>query len=125
MSETVTEIVNNEFNVISIPLNVGYDVYLIEKYQICVFGGLSANIDMNNDHVTVDMNMNEYYLYKTYFMSYQGGFRARLNKIICKFKYERSLNIQEASSSEYFPWEMNVEKLYLNIFSISVGYMFN
>ena len=46
-------------------------------------------------------------------------------KIDFGLRYERSLNLQQVSSREYFPWEMKVDKLYLNIISFSIRYKLN
>ncbi len=120
--ETETESLQNEFSIITIPLILGYDIVQSDNYNIMLLCGLSPNITMKNNQVNVGVNFNENHLYKDFFLSYQTGIKFRFNKINCMLKYESSLNFQETKSRDYFPLEMKVEKLYLNIFSISVGY---
>ncbi len=123
--EKVTENINTEFSIIKIPLNLGYNVFENDKYQINLFGGLSANINMRSNNTIVDLNMEEHQLYADYFISYQAGLKTYLNKLVFELEYGRSLNIQKGSSRDFFPYEMKVDKLYLNTISFSFGYRFN
>lgn len=121
-----TENLKNEFSTLNIPFILGYNFIKREKYNLTLMLGFSYNIFMKeDDHVKLNENFEENSLYKDFFLSYQAGIKADFNKIICTLKYERSNNIQEASSRDYFPWEMKVEGLYLNNFSIVVGYKLN
>ncbi len=122
MPRTETEYLNNELSILNIPVILGCDIVNREKYNLTFFAGISPNLFIKDDHVKIDITYTENHLYKNFFLSYQAGIKANFNKINCMIKYERSFNIQEASSREYFSWEMKVEKLYINSFCISVGY---
>ena len=122
MPETETENLQNEFTNLIIPVKVGYDFLKFEKFNLAILGGVAANIVLKDDHVKIDINFDENHLYKDYFLSYQAGVKAEFEKIICMLSYDRSLNMQQAASRDYFPWQMKVEKLYLNSFSFSVAY---
>ena len=124
-TEKVTETIISDFSLITIPINLGYNIIQKHKYEIDLFGGLSANINMKNNNSIVDLNMEEHQLYKDFFVSYQIGFRSYLNKLVINLKCERSLNIQEGTSRDFFPWEIKVDKLYLNTVSLSFGYSIN
>ena len=120
--ETETENLQNEFTILTIPVKVGYDFFKTGKFSLAVLGGAAANIVLKDDHVKIDINFDENRLYKDFFISYQAGVKAEFEKIICILSYDRSLNMQQAESRDYFPWQMKVEKLNLNSFSFSVAY---
>lgn len=120
--ETETENLQNEFTILTIPVNLGYDILKFEKFDLTLLGGIASNIVMKDDHVKIDINFDENHLYKDFFISYQAGVKAEFEKIVCMLSYDRSLNMQQAESRDYFPWQIKVEKLYLNSFSFSVAY---
>jgi hypothetical protein len=118
------KIVNN-FNVINVPLNIGYDLVKKDKNKIRIFAGAAPNISMKNDHMKYDYSFEEIYLYKPFYISYQSGLSLYSNKIFASLKYERSQNIKKTMSRDYFPYSMDVQKLYLNFISISFGIRLN
>ena len=122
MPETETEYLQNEFSILNIPVILGYNILKKENYNLTFLGGISPNIMIKDDHVKIDISFKENHLYKQFFLSYHAGIKADFGKILCMFKYERTFNIQEVSSRDYFPWQMKVEKLYINKFNFSVGY---
>ena len=123
--ESEAEYLQNEFSILTMPVILGYDFIRHEKYSLALIAGISLNIAMKNEQSKIGINLNENKLYKKFYLCYQPGIRADFNKIICTLKYERSLNIQNAPSRDYFPWEMNVEKLYVSNIRLTVGYEFN
>jgi hypothetical protein len=122
--ETAEETISNDFSVIKIPLFIGFNLLNTGKFQLEIQSGISVNICMDEDHKFLDLNNEEDQLYKDYFAGFQMGIRAYFNKIFCQLKYDRSFNMQEGSSRTYFPWEMEVDGIFLSSVSISVGYMF-
>lgn len=122
--ETAEETITNNFSVIKIPFFIGFNLLNTGKFQLEIQSGISASICMDENHKFMDLNNEEDQLYRDYFAGFQMGIRAYLNKIICQLKYDRSFNMQEGSSRTYFPWEMEVDGIYLSSVSISVGYMF-
>jgi hypothetical protein len=120
-----TEIIDNSFSILSIPIVLGYDLIQKDKYKFTIFGGAAPDISMKNDHMKYDYSMQEIYLYKPLYLSYQSGISLSFNKIFASLKYERSLNIKKTMSRDYFPYSMSVEKLYLNFLSISFGIRLN
>lgn len=122
--ETAEETITNNFSVIKIPFFIGYNLINKGTFQLEIQSGISVNICMDENHKFLDLNNEEDQLYKDYFAGFQMGVRAYFNKIICQLKYDRSFNMQEGASRTYFPWEMEVDGIYLSSISISVGYMF-
>lgn len=120
--ETETEFLQNEFSILNMPLLLGYDVIRNDKYNLSFSGGISPNIILRGNHVMLDPDFKENDLYKDFFIAYQAGLKIDFEKIRCMLSYQRSSNIQEASSRDFFTWQMKIERLYLNSFSISVGY---
>ena len=120
-----TEKIINGFIILNIPLNIGYDLIKKNNYKFMVFAGAAPNISMKNDHMKYDFSMQEIYLYKPFYLSYHSGISLNFNKILVSLKYDRSQNIKKTMSRDYFPYSMNVEKLYLNFFSISFGIKLN
>lgn len=123
--QTAEENITNDFSVIKIPLFIGYNLISKEKFQVDILSGILASISMDENHTTTDMNMDETQLYKDYFTGYQMAVRTYFNNIICQLKYERSFSIQEGASKNYFPWEMDVDGIYLSTVSVSAGYIFH
>jgi hypothetical protein len=115
------EKMDNEFKIISIPVIVGYDIIKSEKYGLALTLGLSPSKKMKDDKIIFPMGRGEVHLYKDYFIFYQAGIRANFNKITCSLKYDRSLNVQQAKSRDFFGWSMKIEKLYINALSLSIG----
>lgn len=119
------ETIHNDLSILNIPVEIGYDILKKEKYNLTFLLGISPNYIMKSDNTKIDINFEENDLYNDFFLSYQAGIKADFNKVFCILRYERSFNIQQVSSRDYFPWQINVEKLYLNSLSLSVGYRFN
>jgi hypothetical protein len=121
--ESINDIeeIENEFNIVNIPFIFGYDIIQESILNLTIFAGFSPNVNMRNDHLKYDWQNNELKLYKSVFVNYQTGISLNLNKMIFRLKYERTQNIKKTQSAEYFPYSMNVQKLYLNILSISMG----
>jgi len=120
-----TEKITNEFSILNMPLIIGYDLIKKNNYKFTIFTGAAPNISMKNDHMKYDFSMQEIYLYKPFYLSYQSGISLNLNKIFVSLKYYRSQNIKKTKSRDYFSYSMNVEKLYLNFLSISFGIKLN
>jgi hypothetical protein len=121
-----TERLSNEFSIINIPLIAGYDLIEKDNYRFILFCGLTPNVNTKEGQIRYDQQLNEVTLYKEFYLSYQSGISMNFNKIFCRFKYERSLNIIKANSTGYIPWSsMNVKKLYLNFISLSIGIKLN
>lgn len=120
-----TEKIINDFSIVNIPLIAGYDFIKKDKYRLTVLCGLSSNISMKDDHIKYDYSMQELHLYKDFYMSYQAGLSMNFNKISVRLKHDRSLNIKKTMSRDYFPYSMNVEKLYINCYSLSFGIKLN
>ncbi|MFO7827207.1 MAG: hypothetical protein R6V23_01190 [Bacteroidales bacterium] len=126
LPETEIEKIQNELVVLNIPIALGYDFIDREKYKLTLLGGLSTFIIMKDANIVkIDMDYNEYHLYKDFFVSYNAGIRADFGKIICTLLYDRTLNMQQVESRDYFAWQMKVEKLYLNSINFTVGYKLN
>jgi Outer membrane protein beta-barrel domain len=120
-----TEKITNGFSILNMPFILGYDLIKKDNYKFTIFTGAAPNISMKNDHIKYDSSMQEIYLYKSSYLSYQSGISLNFNKIFVNLKYDRSQNIKKTMSRDYFPYSMNVEKLYLNFFSISFGIKLN
>lgn len=120
-----TEKITNGFSLLNMPLILGYDFIKKDNFKLAIFAGVIPNINMKNDHMKYDSALQEIYLYKPFYLSYQSGISLSYNKIIASLKYDRSLNIKNTMSRDYFPYSMNVEKLYIQNFSISFGIKLN
>jgi hypothetical protein len=120
-----TEKIINGFSILNMPLILGYDLIKKDNYRFTIFAGAAPNISMKDDHMKYNSSMQEIYLYKPFYLSYQSGISLNFNKIFASLKYDRSLNIKKTMSGDYFPYSMNVEKLYLNFISISFGIKLN
>jgi len=126
LSDNITEIISNKFRILTLPIIGGYDLVHGSTYKLTFLIGISFNYYMNNqDHVKIDVNFEETNLYKDIFFGYLSGIRGDFNKLFYTLKFERSFNIQEATSRDYFQWEMKVDRLYLNSINLSIGYKFN
>jgi hypothetical protein len=119
------EKIDNDFNIIKIPLTIGYDLIKKEKSFLTFLCGMTPNINMHDDHIKVDYQDNELPLFKSFFLSYHSGLSINFNKIFGRLNYERSFNLKKTQSREYFPYSMDVERLYLNSISISFGIYLN
>jgi hypothetical protein len=120
-----TEKISNGFSILNMPLIIGYDLIKKDNYKFKIFIGAAPNISMKNDHMKYDLSMQEIYLYEPFYLSYQSGISLDFNKIFISLKYDRSQNIKKTMSRDYFPYSMNVEKLYLNFLSIAFGIKLN
>jgi hypothetical protein len=121
-----TERLYNEFSIISIPLIAGYDFIHKDNLKFCILLGLSNNINMKEEQIRYNPQLNEVKLYKPFHFSYQSGISMVFNRISCRIRYERSLNIKRSGSEGYIPYpSMKVERIFINSISLSFGIKLN
>lgn len=116
---------NNEFSIISIPFILGYDLNQNVDKKITIFCGVSPNLNMKVNDTGIIQQLEEMPLYKKFFLSYQTGMSMDFNKIECNIKYERSLNITNTKTNDYFQIPIEMKKIYANFIRLSIGFKLN
>lgn len=114
---------SNQIRLIQFPINFGVDVFKQENRKLTLKAGVSPNINIYDNSAKIIFGFGEVDLYKRAFLSYQVGVQYQLNRMLLGLKYERSLNVLNEQSDNYFQRTIKVENMSVNTLSISLGYM--